>query len=217
VTAAFDAVKDAASAAFGWVKDHWPLILAILTGPVGVAVLLIVTHWKQIKSKFGDALDGIKGLWGDFMGFLRGLPGKIGNAARRHVGRDQVRLPRGAERRHRHLELDAVVLDPGVQRSPGTTSAAARSGCRTFGHVATGGVMTSSGALVVGEHGREILTFPPALRSDRCPRWTPTVERRSGDLGTLTVVVKSDTGEVIEQKLVQVKRVRGVTKLAFIS
>lgn len=62
VDAAFSAVKNAAEAAFGWIKDNWPLLLAIITGPIGLAVLVIAKNWDAIKagaSKVLDAADAI--------------------------------------------------------------------------------------------------------------------------------------------------------------
>jgi hypothetical protein len=44
---------------WGWVKANWPLILAILTGPVGLAVLYIVRHFDSI------------------VGFFKGIGGRI--------------------------------------------------------------------------------------------------------------------------------------------
>lgn len=61
VTGAFEAVKDAATAAFNWVKENWPLILAIITGPIGLAVLAVTNHWdtiteaaRAVKNKIGE-------------------------------------------------------------------------------------------------------------------------------------------------------------------
>ena len=48
VDKAFGLITTAISAAFNWVKDNWPLLLAILTGPIGLAVLMIVKHWDDI-------------------------------------------------------------------------------------------------------------------------------------------------------------------------
>ena len=50
VTAAFDAVKRAASACYEWIRRNWPLLLAVLAGPIGVAVAVIVRHWSAIKA-----------------------------------------------------------------------------------------------------------------------------------------------------------------------
>jgi hypothetical protein len=56
---AVDALGDGLKDVFGWVKDHWPLLLAILTGPVGLAVLEIAKHG------------------GDIVDFFKKLPGRI--------------------------------------------------------------------------------------------------------------------------------------------
>ncbi len=46
-----------------WVKGNWPLILGILTGPIGLAVLYISRHWDSIVKT------------------VKGLPGRIASAA----------------------------------------------------------------------------------------------------------------------------------------
>ena len=61
--AGFDAILNAASAVFTWVSAHWPLLLAILTGPIGLAVFEIVSNWNTL------------------LGFIEGVPGKIENIA----------------------------------------------------------------------------------------------------------------------------------------
>src|SRR5690606_14675495 len=45
----FETIKNVVMAVFNWIKDNWPLLLGILTGPIGWAVLLIVNHWDTIK------------------------------------------------------------------------------------------------------------------------------------------------------------------------
>lgn len=55
---------------FGWVKAHWPLLLAILTGPIGLAVLFIVTHFQSIVST-------VQGVVTKVITFFRNLPGSI--------------------------------------------------------------------------------------------------------------------------------------------
>lgn len=59
VAVAFGWITDAAKAVFSWLVDHWPLILAVLTGPFGVAVLVIVKNWTAIA-------DGAQAVW-DFI------------------------------------------------------------------------------------------------------------------------------------------------------
>lgn len=69
VTGAFEAVKGAAEFAFNWVKENWPLLLAIITGPIGLAVLAIVKHWdditagvRAVKENIGQAFEDARAL-----------------------------------------------------------------------------------------------------------------------------------------------------------
>lgn len=50
------------SSVWNWIKSHWPLLLGILTGPIGLAVVWVISHFGQILS------------------FFKGLPGKIKSA-----------------------------------------------------------------------------------------------------------------------------------------
>jgi hypothetical protein len=52
----FDAVVGAVRTAIDWVQANWPLLLAILTGPFGLAVLVIARNWDSIKSAAQTAL-----------------------------------------------------------------------------------------------------------------------------------------------------------------
>ncbi|MFJ8345020.1 phage tail tape measure protein [Streptomyces sp. NPDC094153] len=68
-------------AAIGWVVDfvkaHWPLLLALLTGPIGIAVLLIVKYWDKIKSGFLAAYHGTIDVGKDLLKWVEGLPGQV--------------------------------------------------------------------------------------------------------------------------------------------
>jgi TP901 family phage tail tape measure protein len=68
-------------AAVGWVVDfvkgHWPMLLAILTGPIGVAVMLIVRYWSQIKDAFSNAYHAVVGAVTNMVMFVALLPGRI--------------------------------------------------------------------------------------------------------------------------------------------
>lgn len=56
----FQGLWDIIQVGFDWIKRNWPLLLAILTGPFGIAVLTITKNWESITS------------------FFRALPGRIG-------------------------------------------------------------------------------------------------------------------------------------------
>jgi phage-related protein len=62
----FNSVGDVAKKVFDWVKDNWPLLVAILTGPIGIAVLAIVRNFDSIR-------DGINTV----VGWFRDLPGRV--------------------------------------------------------------------------------------------------------------------------------------------
>lgn len=53
-----------------WIISHWPVIIAVLTGPLGVIVLLFVKNWNTIRSL-------TIGVLGDIVGFFTALPGRI--------------------------------------------------------------------------------------------------------------------------------------------
>lgn len=52
---------------YNWIKDNWPLLLAILTGPIGVAVLLITKNWDTIKDTFNTMVETIKRIAGTIL------------------------------------------------------------------------------------------------------------------------------------------------------
>jgi TP901 family phage tail tape measure protein len=69
---AFDEVLRIVGDVIGWVKGHWPLLLAILTGPFGLAALWIVTHWRQVTRAVSEAIDWVKGHWPLLLAILAG-------------------------------------------------------------------------------------------------------------------------------------------------
>jgi hypothetical protein len=66
---AFGAVWGAIKTVFDWVKNNWPLLLAVLTGPFGIAIAAIFKFKDQIMEAFSLIYKGIKGT----MGFIANL------------------------------------------------------------------------------------------------------------------------------------------------
>lgn len=81
VTGAFDKVKGAAMFVWNWVKANWPLLLAILTGPFGIAVLVIARNWDKVKAGATAVKNWIVDKFNSLVGFVNGLPGRISKAA----------------------------------------------------------------------------------------------------------------------------------------
>lgn len=95
VNGAVTSVKNVIMGAFTWVKNNWPLLLAILTGPFGLAVLAIVKHKDKIlgflkeipdtatrlfrgladilTAPFRAAVQGFKDVWNSTVGG-KGIP-----------------------------------------------------------------------------------------------------------------------------------------------
>lgn len=84
VTAAFStgfaAIKSAALDVFNWIKANWPLLLGIITGPIGLAVVMVVTHWGTIKAAVIGAVEAIKGAVTTAWNAILGVVTTVGNA-----------------------------------------------------------------------------------------------------------------------------------------
>lgn len=66
----WDGVLNVVGAFIGWIKSNWPLLLGIITGPIGMAVLFVIRNWEAIK-------DGAANMIGGLIGFFGGLPGRV--------------------------------------------------------------------------------------------------------------------------------------------
>ena len=56
---AFSAVWDAIKFVFDWAVDHWPLLLAVMTGPFGLVILAVVTFKDSIIGFLGNLIGWI--------------------------------------------------------------------------------------------------------------------------------------------------------------
>ena len=100
VVAAFNWVLDKVKAVFNWIKKNWPLLLAIIAGPFGLAVLAIKKNWNKIVdavkaafefikrtmgkvkdivvAPFKAAMEIIKNVWHNLVDFVRNIPARLG-------------------------------------------------------------------------------------------------------------------------------------------
>lgn len=60
---AFDGIKNAVTSVRDWLTANWPTVLAVLGGPIGLAVKLIFDNWEQIKSFFIAGAQAVGQLW----------------------------------------------------------------------------------------------------------------------------------------------------------
>lgn len=70
VAAAFGWLWSKAQQVFAWIRGHWQLLFAILTGPIGLAVRWILTHWDSVRN-------GIVTKTTSLISWVRGIPGRI--------------------------------------------------------------------------------------------------------------------------------------------
>jgi methyl-accepting chemotaxis protein len=73
----FDWIKSKALLAFNWIRANWPLLLAILAGPIGLAVLAIQRHWSSITAAFNSGVNTAKTVLGSLRDFVNTAVGKI--------------------------------------------------------------------------------------------------------------------------------------------
>lgn len=66
----WNGIKNIIAGVINWIKANWPLILAIIAGPIGLAVAVVIKNWQKIK-------DGASSMLNAVVGFFRSLPGRI--------------------------------------------------------------------------------------------------------------------------------------------
>lgn len=72
VTGAFGAVLGAARSAWSWVRGNWPLLLAIITGPIGIAARIVIQNWTRITQAVRAIPGQISAVFSNAGGLLTG-------------------------------------------------------------------------------------------------------------------------------------------------
>lgn len=158
VQAAFHGVLAAASATWHWIQHNWPLLLAVITGPIGIAVYVVARHWNSIKHGASSAKAWIVREFNLLVGWFRGLPGRFASSqALMFVGlyagfRHQVNRIIGGWNRLRFTVPSVDTHIPGVGRVGGFSI-----GTPNIPYLARGGNITRAGFAVVGERGPEVV------------------------------------------------------------
>ncbi|MCK9922458.1 phage tail tape measure protein [Frankia sp. AgPm24] len=198
INGAFSGIWSAIQAVYNWTRDNWPLLLSILTGPIGIAVGQIVAHWDKIKSGALTVINWVRDNWPLVVSLLTG---PIGAAVVQIVTHwDKIK------------SAGAAVLDwfkglPGALGSALSTvgqiiyapfksafNSVAQAWNNSVGKVgfsvpgwvpklggkswsipdipllAAGGTITGGGAAVVGEAGPELLNLPRGAQVAPLPR-----------------------------------------------
>jgi TP901 family phage tail tape measure protein len=76
VNAAFGAIATAVMFVVGFVKAHWLPIVILITGPIGLAVAMLIKYWSQISSAVSATVSTVVGFvrshWQLLLGLLTG-------------------------------------------------------------------------------------------------------------------------------------------------
>jgi phage-related protein len=68
---AFHAIVSAGAWLIDFFKAHWPLLLAIITGPIGIATLLIIKNFDKIKAGVRVLVSVAMAIWHGFVSFYQ--------------------------------------------------------------------------------------------------------------------------------------------------
>ncbi|MDE9364589.1 tape measure protein, partial [Luteipulveratus sp. YIM 133132] len=74
ITGTWNAISGAVSGLLGWLKRNWPLLLGIITGPLGPIVYWVAKHWSTVTGKFSAAWNWVTGVfrrtWSGILGVV---------------------------------------------------------------------------------------------------------------------------------------------------
>jgi len=186
VDGAVDAVWNTIKTVYNWVKDNWPLLLTILTGPFGLMVSVIIKHrdsiWDAIKAVYNwirdtwDAVSGflsapIKAAWDTIKGIVDKITGAIQDVLDL-IGK--IKIPKGVTDFIGSINPFAVAPSPAAFAAP---SVAARGMSSSSSSAAGGVTINVTGALDPDAVARQI----DRILSGRSRR-VGGVGRRSGVL-----------------------------------
>lgn len=75
VPAAFQAI-------LSFVSEHWPLIITLVLGPLGLLITQVVAHWDQIRAVIATAMGAIQDVIVTVLGFIQAHWGTVWGAIR---------------------------------------------------------------------------------------------------------------------------------------
>ena len=81
---AFDIILSVVQFVWDWIVDNWPLLLAVITGPIGIAVWTIQNYWDQILAAIQFVWNWVKDNWDLLLAIITGPFGLAVAAVRRY-------------------------------------------------------------------------------------------------------------------------------------
>ena len=137
-TTAWDAIQGAFMSVWNWLSSNWPLLLAIITGPIGLAVYFVMKYW-----------DDIVGFFSGLIGTIGGIFSSIGNAIWNGI------------KFGINLAIDALnALISGANKVTGVISFGTIPKIPPIPKLAQGGPVTAGNPYIVGDGGGPELFVP---------------------------------------------------------
>ncbi|AVH58659.1 MULTISPECIES: phage tail tape measure protein [Streptomyces] len=164
---AWGAIKTAVSASWSFIRDK-------VFGPIGRFFTQTIPRWSgmvrdavvgawnstknKVQSVVGGMLSWVRGKWDGFIGFFRGLPGKIGRATSgmfngvKNAFRSAINWVIG--------KWNNFGFSIGGGSFMGKSLPRVTIGTPNIPYLAKGGLITRGGMAMVGERGPEVLSLP---------------------------------------------------------
>lgn len=242
INGAFSGIWTAIQFVYNWVRDNWPLLLQILTGPIGFAVAQIVEHWDSIRSGVSAVLGWVRDNWPLLLSILTG---PIGVAVIQIVTHWTEIKNAGIGVLNWFKELPGnlasalsaigeIILSPfkaafnGVARA--WNNSVGKVGFSVPGWVpglggkswsipdipllAAGGLIRGGGPAVVGDAGPELLDLPRGARVTPLPRGVTSGAGAAGGRVVLDVTGADEEFKRLVRRMVKVDG-RGSVQTAF--
>lgn len=159
-SAAWGAIGAVVSGVLGWIRSNWPLLLAILTGPIGLAVLAITKNWGLIKSGVAAVKGAIVSAMSNVAGFLTAPFTKAASTISgiftgiKNAFRSAINFIIGGWNGLRFGIPSFDTKIPGIGKVGGGSV-----GVPQIPYLAKGGNITRSGMAIVGEQGPEMVSL----------------------------------------------------------
>lgn len=154
IKGAFDKVMEIIHMVIDWVAENWPLILAIITGPFGLAVYFVLKFKDDIIAAVKGAIEWVIGKFGDLVDFVKSLPSKIGRAASGLWDSLKTTFKSAINALIRIWNDFSLTIGGG--NILGVDIPSVTLNTPDLPYLATGGTALTAGAAVVGERGPEI-------------------------------------------------------------
>lgn len=155
--------RRAVQAVWGWLKSNWPTLVAILAGPIGIAVLLVIRHWDKLKGAARSVVSWVKNAFNDVVHFFSAMPGRISRAASGMW--DGIKDSFRSAVNWVIQKWNNLSFGMNAKKVAGhTVIPGFHVGTPNIPLLAEGGSIAARGAAVVGDKGPELLDLPAGAR-----------------------------------------------------